>query len=138
MPPELCIEGGCHCGQLRYAASVEPSHSMICHCRSCRECAAAPWVPWVTFPRHSVHFRGARKLYASSAGVERSFCPHCGTSISYTHAQRPEEIDILSCTLDQPEAFPPKNDSWLEDELPWMQAEACAARPGFARFRPEA
>ena len=131
------LTGGCRCGALRYQALNAPRHSMICHCASCRKSAAAPLVPWVTFPAADVTFSGTLRIHASSPGVERGFCPECGTPISYAHAERANEIDITTCSLDQPEAFPPKNDSWLEDDLDWMHAEPTAARPRYSRFRPD-
>ncbi len=136
MPPDsTVISGGCRCGSVRYRAREAPLHSMICHCQSCRRSAGAPLVPWVTFRANCVEFHGIRRIYPSSPGVERSFCPACGTPLSYTHTDRPEHIDVLTCTLDTPEAYPPQNDSWLEDDLPWMRAEVAAARPGYRQFR---
>ncbi len=136
-PEHEALGGGCRCGAVRYVAASAPLHSMICHCRSCRLSAAAPLVPWVTFRRDEVIFSGIRRVHASSPGVERSFCPECGTPLSYTHADRPEHIDITTCSLDDPDAHPPRNDSWLEDDVCWMRAELAGARPGFRQFRPE-
>lgn len=131
------IDGGCVCGHVRYRALAKPLHSMICHCKSCRKAASAPLVPWVTFDRRTVQFTNAPQPYCSSEGVERGFCPQCGTPLTYSHRERPDELDLTTCSLDQPEAFPPKNDSWRQDDLCWMQEAAVKQRPGYSGFRPD-
>jgi len=114
------ITGGCFCGAIRYAADTTPLGSMICHCQSCRRLAGAPVVPWVTFPKNAVEFSGTVAEFASSAGVRRTHCPKCGTPLSYEGKKFPDEIDITTCTLDAPNAFPPTHHSWVSHDLSWV------------------
>ena len=44
---ERKIEGGCHCGAVRYAIT-EVRASMVCHCRTCQRVAGAPVLAWVS------------------------------------------------------------------------------------------
>ncbi len=119
---ELTIEGGCLCGAVRYCATATPSNSMICHCNTCRRAAGAPVVAWITVPAPSFALvRGEPSRYASSPGVERTFCAHCGTPLTYVHARRPEDVDITTASLDHPEAFPPTWHGWTEDSVPWVR-----------------
>ena len=30
------VDGGCHCGYLRYEAEVDPANATICHCTDCQ------------------------------------------------------------------------------------------------------
>jgi hypothetical protein len=115
------IEGGCFCGAIRYRASKAPDASMICHCRSCRRVAGAPAVGWLTFAARAVVFTGEPGEFSSSEPVRRSFCRSCGTQLTYRHAAHSDEIDVATCTLDAPEAFPPTHHSWLSDDLPWVR-----------------
>ena len=116
------IEGGCLCGAIRYVARGRPTVSMICHCRSCCRAAGAPVVAWVTFDRTAFSFvRGVPVEFRSTAPVTRTFCPACGTSLTYVHADRPSEIDVTTSTLDDPDAFPPTHHSWLDDSAAWIR-----------------
>jgi hypothetical protein len=116
------IAGGCFCGAIRYEADVAPLGSMVCHCRSCRRLAGAPVVAWLTFARDRLRFtRGAPMQFHSSAHVTRTFCPGCGTPLTYANASTGEEIDVSTCTLDEPEAFPPTYHSWLSHDLSWVR-----------------
>lgn len=115
-------EGGCFCGAVRFELSGEPLGSMICHCQSCRRISGAPVVAWITF--NSDDFRlicGDPREFASSPGVLRTFCTACGTPITYRNAKTPDEIDLTTCTLDDPNIFPPTHHSWLSDDVHWVK-----------------
>lgn len=119
---ESPVAGGCLCRAIRYRAGSGPTASMICHCRSCRHAAGAPAVAWVTLPTSAVSFiRGKPMTFHSSPSVTRSFCPSCGTPLTYVHADRPDEVDVTTCSLDDPEAFPPTYHAWLEHRVGWVR-----------------
>ena len=109
------------CGEVRWTATAAPSHSSVCHCRWCRKAAGAQSVAWLTFPRGSFSFVvGKPAEYRSSPPVIRTFCPRCGTSLTYTHDDRPGEIDVTTGSADDPAAYPPKEQVHEEDRLPWV------------------
>ena len=115
------ITGGCACGASRYVLSSAPLHSMICHCKSCRKSAASPVVAWITFKADHYRIKGEEiGVFQSSEKVKRTFCKHCGTPLTYAHDERPGEIDITTCSLDDPDQYPPLNHSWLSHDLEWV------------------
>lgn len=115
-------EGGCVCGAVRYAAEGAPTNTMVCHCRTCRRAAGAPVVAWVTFPVERFRFvKGAPEAFHSTPPVTRTFCGQCGTPLTYRHADSPASVDVTTCTLDAPEAFPPTHHSWLSHTLSWLR-----------------
>lgn len=117
-----CIEGGCLCGNVRYVSDGAPKGSMICHCRSCRKAAGSPAVAWVTFRPGAFSFtRGTPGVFHSSPGVTRTFCPECGTPLTYAHDERADDLDVTTCSLDDPEAFPPTHHAWLRHTLAWVR-----------------
>jgi hypothetical protein len=120
--PAVSSEGGCLCGAIRYRASGPCSNSMICHCRTCRRVGAAPAVAWATFPANQFSIlRGRPVEYRSSANVQRTFCGECGTALTYMHSNEPEFIDVTTCSLDEPDAFPPTHHSWLSHDVAWVK-----------------
>lgn len=114
--------GACFCGAVRFAVKGPITQACYCHCESCRRAAGAPYVAWCTveLARFSV-VRGRLTEYASSPNVSRGFCAHCGTSMTYTHSARPDEIDITIVTLEAPERVVPTRHIWLRDKLPWIE-----------------
>jgi hypothetical protein len=116
------IEGGCCCGAIRYELRGACSNSMVCHCRSCRRAAGAPVVAWVTFALSGFRFtEGIPAEFRSSPPVVRTFCASCGTPLTYHHDDYADIIDITTCSLDQPERFPPTHHSWLDHDVPWLK-----------------
>jgi hypothetical protein len=92
-------------------------------------------LPWVTVARASFTVdTGVLSWFASTARVQRGFCPRCASPVAYLHADRPDEIDLTLGTVDQPEAFEPIDHIWMEDALPWDQP--ADGRPCFAQLRP--
>jgi hypothetical protein len=77
-------------------------------------------VAWVTFERNQVEIIfGTARSYESSQGVVRRFCGACGSAISYESAETPSTVDLTTLSLDDPNAFPPTQEVWLEHKVPW-------------------
>jgi hypothetical protein len=114
------IDGGCLCGAVRYRVRGAPLYSVICHCSSCRKASAAPSVAWLTFARDSFRIvSGTPCGFASSPGVLRTFCARCGSQLTYGSERRPTRVDVTTASLDDPAVFPPLQEVWLADRLPW-------------------
>jgi len=115
------LEGGCLCGATRYRVAGRVANLCFCHCRSCRLASGAPYVAWGTFGVASFELLGAPPAeHASSAKVLRRFCATCGTTLTYAHAARPEELDVALATLDEPGALRPEFHIWVSEKLPWV------------------
>lgn len=115
------VEGGCLCGAVRYVASGEATNRCYCHCRSCRLASGAPYVAWATFEAKQFRLvRGLLKTVRSSDKVERGFCPDCGTSITYRHADRPGHVDLALATLDAPSSIAPECHIWISHKVAWI------------------
>lgn len=113
--------GQCCCGVLQFDATGEPADACCCHCRSCRAAAGAPFVVWCTFPLEGFRVRaGQLTSYKSSEKVERGFCAHCGTTVTYYHEDRPQEIDLVVTTLHEADRVTPRRHIWVEHKLPWL------------------
>lgn len=126
--------GGCHCGAVRYAVEGEPQHVVLCHCADCRKSAGAPMVAWAAFAEGEFTLEaGELATFNSSGSAMRSFCPKCGTGITYRNAEfLPGIVDIQSATLDDPDAIPIGAHIQVAERIGWM-AEAHTL-PVFERF----
>jgi hypothetical protein len=115
-------EGGCLCGAIRFRVSGAPVTSGICHCRTCRRISSAPMLPFVTFPYDRFQLTlGKPADFHSSPPVTRSFCGRCGTPLTYRHNDYADEIDVMTCSLDDPETFPPSYHIWVSQKLSWVK-----------------
>jgi len=115
------LTGGCYCGSVRYEASGTPFHETSCHCSICRRTSGAPLVAWFSVPRRQFRLgRGEPARFSSSAEGQRSFCARCGTQLTFEHADFSDEIDITTCSLDDPNLLPPKDHTWTGSKLRWI------------------
>jgi hypothetical protein len=114
-------EGGCLCGATRFRVSGAVTNLSYCHCRSCRLASGAPFVAWGTFETSRFRLlRGELARFRSSKPVVRSFCPACGTALTYAHDARPGELDVTLVALDDPGALAPECHIWVSHKLPWV------------------
>jgi hypothetical protein len=103
------LTGGCHCGAVRYAASVENNEAYYCHCRMCQRSFGNIFATFFNLPKASVKWlSGAPKYFHSSNIAQRGFCGECGTPLSFEYHDS-ERMDLSVGSLDHPEAMQPVN-----------------------------
>lgn len=131
------MQGGCHCGAVRYRLEGRPLNHALCHCVDCRRHSGAPLVGWAMFPIDAMRVeKGAAKAYSSSEHGRRHFCTDCGTGLFYTNDQMlPGIVDVQSATLDDPGAIPPQAHIQIAERIAWM--ESAHALPAFDRYPPQ-
>ena len=116
------LTGGCLCGRVRWIAEAPVLHRVHCHCSLCRRASGAVEVPWVTVARDGFRWTGAEPaLYRSTASAERSFCPTCGSKITFVHDDLPDEVDIAVGSLDDVEQGYPLLQIHGESRVPVAQ-----------------
>jgi hypothetical protein len=113
--------GGCLCGHVRYSVHADALFAAYCHCRSCTMASGASYVAWATFPLAAFAFTsGTSSENPSSPPVRRTFCPRCGSALTYTHAERADQIDVTLATLDDAKGLSPQCHVWVSDKRPWV------------------
>ena len=121
------IEGGCHCGMIRYRAVVDPEKVEICHCTDCQTLTGSAYRTVV--PAEPDAFElicGSPKFYAKTAddGSQRlqAFCPECGSPL-YSAPPRGERgyLGIRVGTTRQRDQLVPKTQFWVRSAQAWVQ-----------------
>ena len=78
-------------------------------------------VSWFVLPQNRFRWlQGVPTLFASSLPVKRGFCGQCGTPLSYQHADAPDEIELTTLSLDEPEQVQPTREIWLSERVAWV------------------
>lgn len=94
------VEGGCHCGKVRFVARGAPTAVLVCNCSICTKKAYLHWIiPAVDFrlltPADDL------TTYAFNTGVAKHhFCRHCGCAPFYVPRSDPDKIDVNARCLD--------------------------------------
>ena len=117
------IRGGCFCGAVRYEIEAGDYIVANCHCSMCRKTSAAPFVTWLVAPASVFSYvLGKPALLQSSAKGSRYFCSDCGSPLVCINSDHPDQVDVTTGSLDQPENFPPTVAVHEDSKLPWLSA----------------
>ena len=62
------IDGGCHCGYIKYEAEVDPNAVRICHCTDCQTLTGSAYRVTVAAPSETFKLTGGNpKIYVKIA-----------------------------------------------------------------------
>jgi hypothetical protein len=82
----------------------------------------APFVTWFSVPRAQFRLlRGEPTRFRSTSQATRSFCSRCGTQLTFEHDDFSDEIDLTTCSLDEPEKTAPKDHIYTSTKLSWVK-----------------
>ena len=111
--------GGCRCGAIGFTASGDPKFIGNCHLSACRKSYGAIISTFVGYKENQVEWTGERRIYASSPGVQRCFCPVCGAPLSYQGQKWPGEIHLLLGAFHEQSDLIPTSDVFTDESLPF-------------------
>ena len=119
------IDGGCHCGKVRYDADVEPEKVILCHCTDCQVISGTAFRTVVFVPQSRFNLlEGSLKTYIKTAdsGNKRAmaFCADCGTHLYASSVDDEDEDKILGLrvgTARQRGELPPGKQYWCRSAL---------------------
>ena len=118
------VNGGCHCGRIRYEADVDPALVSACHCTDCQVLSGSAYrvsvrAPAATFKLTS----GSPKTYIKTAdsGNRRvhAFCADCGAPVYACAPTDPPFYSLRVGGLQQRAQLPPRQQIWCRSALPW-------------------
>ena len=121
------IDGGCHCGQIKFHAEVDPDQILICHCTDCQTLSGSAYR--TVAPAKEGTFEiisGKLKMYEKTAedGSIRiqAFCPDCGTPIYSSPPQGTSGFfGIRVGAIKQRGQLVPKHQIWARSSQTWTQ-----------------
>ncbi len=64
--------------------------------------------------------RSAIRFNSTEKGA-RGFCSRCGTQLTFEHRDAPDEIDVTTGSLDDPESVPPRDHTRTSSKLDWVK-----------------
>ena len=129
--------GTCFCGAV--AAEMHGDPFWICydHDDDCRRALGSPLTIWIGYrPSEFRLTRGILRSFSKTKGVTRTFCPECGTSVSYFDEGICDELYVTIGFFDHPERFPPQAHAYWQMKLPWVNFDDSLPHvAGYSRSR---
>ncbi len=115
------LHGRCLCGDLRFTIESSPVFPHFCTCTECQRHAGAPVVVWADFPAESIRWQGgAAKMYRSSPGTQRGFCPKCGSTLIAVDDDS-DHVSVVLAALDGANDIVPTAHSFEEEAPGWLE-----------------
>ena len=115
------MEGGCHCGEIRFRVEGEPSWIGACYCLDCRKISGTPSMTFAEFDRARMTIlKGTPKEYKSSASVTRMFCDTCSSPLGYVSSEQPDKVEMPVGIFDDIEPLAPHMHIWTSRKPHWV------------------
>ena len=119
------IDGGCHCGALKYEAEIDPNRIGICHCTDCQIVSSTAFRVVSQIPRSKFQLiSGTPKTYEQIAESGRSrilaFCENCGTHLYATGPSEDIPLGLRIGTCNQRAQLEPSAEGYRSSALPWI------------------
>ena len=131
--PRLPMEGGCHCGAVRYAVTARPLAVNACHCDDCKRLSGGPFGLYLHVAKAGIEITGgARDRFIRTGGsgnaipIER--CAACGTRMWHLPEVAPDLLILCAGTLDESGWAIPTSHIFIE----FAAADAVAAEDAIA------
>jgi hypothetical protein len=87
----------------------------------------------IVVPKEAIRIKGDiryHRLVANSGlGIERGFCPNCGSQILLQAERAPQNLDLHAGSLYDPSIYRPERDIFTESAQPWDHMD-----PSIAKF----
>ncbi|OAN85082.1 aldehyde-activating protein [Jannaschia sp. EhC01] len=118
------MTGRCYCGGVQVTATARPQAVSYCHCSDCRRLSGAPVAAFAAFAPGDLRFapsKGPRRSFTK--GVDRWFCPDCGTQLAATYDYLPDQVYVPLGLLDQANTLAPDSHGHTDSALPWLHIE---------------
>ena len=136
------IDGQCHCGHIRYEATIDPERVLICHCTDCQRLTGSPFRLTALCDGTAVKRTGdAPAIYVKTggSGAKRNmyFCGGCGTPMFSSSADGAGEWGIRWGSINQRAALIPKRQIWIGSAVAWL-CDVTGLPDGGVRSRPVA
>jgi hypothetical protein len=120
------INGGCHCGAIRFEAEADPNTAAICHCTDCQTLSGTAFRTVIPVNEDSFKLlQGTPKEYVKTAesGNKRiqAFCGDCGTPFYATSiSDGPRTFNLRLGCVQQRDEFEPKVQIWARSAQNWL------------------
>jgi len=100
----------CQCGQLRVRAQGEPVRVSVCHCLDCQKRSGSAFAFQARFPAERLTIEGETREWTRAGdeggGAVFSFCPICGSTVTYRNVDDPELVAVAVGAFADPRSPP--------------------------------
>ncbi len=120
-------KGSCLCGVITYEINRFQPRTGHCHCTMCRKFHGAAYATYgeaLSSDFRWISGKNSLKVYTADNGTTRSFCEHCGSSLTFTSASVVDDIVEISLgTLDEDSPVQADAHLFCESKANWTHID---------------
>ena len=118
------ISGQCHCGTVKWSASLPQKVALNCHCNMCRSLSGADYSSWVILPADQFNLLSGSEnltIYQATEKFTKSFCSKCGATVSCINVDKfPDHIYVAKGNITSEFNLPPEIQVYTKDKADWV------------------
>ena len=134
---ESPYKGSCLCGRIKFEAGAFQPRTGSCHCSMCRKFHGAAFATLAEVKATDFRWLAGEtylQSYTAPNGTVRSFCCHCGSSLTFAPANDTGElVEIALGCFDDDVPIRPDAHIYVDSAANWVVADDDL--PRFARGR---
>ncbi|KAA1194350.1 GFA family protein [Pseudohalioglobus sediminis] len=116
----------CSCGALQITTDGDPEITMACNCTNCQRRTGSAFGVVAYFERSKVLARRGEgrqftHLSDSKRRLERTFCPHCGSTVHWQAELFPGMIGVAVGCFNEQDFPAPNIAAWHNSKLDWVE-----------------
>lgn len=118
------IRGSCLCKRVRFEIRGKLGGSSYCHCSMCRKATGSAFGVYAEVDADSFKVLSGEELilrYRSSAGVERTFCARCGSTLQFISEKNPGKVEVALGVLDDDPGIRVPHHIFVASKAPWVE-----------------
>jgi len=118
------IRGSCLCQGVRFEIVGKLSAASHCYCSMCRKAHGAAFATYAAAKAEEFRVVSGEELitrFRSSAGIVRTFCARCGSTLQWLRESKPEIVDIALGVLDDDPGVRPAAHIYVGSKAPWYE-----------------
>ncbi len=131
--PELPLEGGCRCGEVRFRLTAPPLIECACHCPGCQRMSSSAYSLTAICPAPGFEITQGSPVLGGLRDPElpHFFCGNCMTWMFTRPAALPVAVNLRPTLLDNATWFAPFMETFTKTRLPWVSTGAVRSFDAF-------
>ena len=112
----------CACGAVKFEFNTDPTFIAVCHCLDCKKASGGEAATFFGVPEDDFTEPKAFHYIAQSGkGLDRNFCPNCGSRVFTNLESFPGMIFVTIGGLANPKGIKPLLEMFTKRRLDWAK-----------------
>jgi len=118
------ITGQCHCGSVKWSATLSHKVELNCHCTMCRSLSGADYSSWLVIPSNQFTLLSGKEFiseYQATDQFSKGFCSKCGSTVHCINNDKfPRHVYLAKGNITSKYTKRPDIQVYTQDKAAWV------------------